>query len=98
MLQRLKILKMSSDFWFLTRVISKRGRYTRVTPPLPEEGVSFEPEAEAYCRQLAGTLTPGIGPSWDPWPYICSMSRPLFFFLSLVLLIDEGGVGLIYID
>jgi hypothetical protein len=38
-----------------------------------------EAEAEAYCRQPAGTLTPGIGPRWDPWPYICSMSRPLYF-------------------
>jgi hypothetical protein len=44
-----------------------------------------EAEAEAYCRQPAGTLTPGIGPRWDPWPYICSMSRPLFFvFFPLV--------------
>jgi hypothetical protein len=37
-------------------------------------------QAEAYCRQPAGTLKPGIGPRWDPWPYICSMSRPLFCF------------------
>jgi hypothetical protein len=37
-------------------------------------------EAEAYCRQPAATLTTGIGPRWDPWPYICSMSRPLFFW------------------
>jgi hypothetical protein len=57
-----------------------------------------EAKAEAYCRQPAGTLTPGIGPRWDPWPYICSMSRPLFCFLLLFLLIDKGGVGLIYID
>jgi hypothetical protein len=40
-----------------------------------------EAEAEAYCRQPAGTLTPGIGPRWDSWPYICSMSRPLFCFV-----------------
>jgi hypothetical protein len=26
--------------------------------------------AEAYCRQSAGTVTPGIGPRWDLWPYI----------------------------
>jgi hypothetical protein len=38
-------------------------------------------EAEAYCRQAAGTLKPGIGPRWDPWPYICSMLRPLFCFV-----------------
>jgi hypothetical protein len=39
-------------------------------------------------------LTPGIGPRWDPWPYICSMSRSFFFFLPLILLIDKGGIGL----
>jgi hypothetical protein len=50
-------------------------------------------EAEAYCRQPAGALTLGIGSRWDPWPYIFSMSRP-FFFLSLIPLIDKGGVGL----
>jgi hypothetical protein len=40
-----------------------------------------EAEAEDYCRQPAGTLTPGIWPRWDPWPYICSMSRPMFCFV-----------------
>jgi hypothetical protein len=30
-----------------------------------------EAEAEAYCRQPAGTLNPGTGPRWDPWPYLC---------------------------
>jgi hypothetical protein len=51
-------------------------------------------EAEAYCRQPAGTLSPGTGPRWDPWPYICSMSRPLLFLfsLSLILLIDKEGL------
>jgi hypothetical protein len=37
--------------------------------------------AEAYCRQPAGTLSPGTGPRWDPWPYICSISRPLLCFV-----------------
>jgi hypothetical protein len=41
----------------------------------------LEAEAEAYCREPAGTLKPGIGSRWDPWPYICSMSRPLFCFV-----------------
>jgi hypothetical protein len=56
-------------------------------------------EAEAYCRQPAGTLTPGIGPRSDPWPYICTMSRPLLFFFSFrwsTLLIKEGLVFYIY--
>jgi hypothetical protein len=62
---------------------------------LPFPGI-FCAEAEAYCRQRSGTLTPGIGPRWDPWPYICSMSRPSFFFLSLILLIGKGGVFTYY--
>jgi hypothetical protein len=45
-----------------------------------EVEVEEEAEAEAYWRQPAGTLKPGIGPRWDPWPYNCTMSRPLFFF------------------
>jgi hypothetical protein len=28
--------------------------------------------ALAYCRQPASTVTPGIEPRWDPWPYISS--------------------------
>jgi hypothetical protein len=44
-----------------------------------EAEAEAEAEVEAYCRQPAGTLTPGIGRRSDPWPYICSMSRPLFF-------------------
>jgi hypothetical protein len=32
-----------------------------------------EAEAEAYCRQSAGTLNPGTGPRWDPWPYILAI-------------------------
>jgi hypothetical protein len=36
MLQRLETLKISSDFWFLTRVIRKRGRDTSVTVPSGE--------------------------------------------------------------
>jgi hypothetical protein len=44
-------------------------------------------------KLTAGTLTPGIVPRWDPWPYICSMPRPLFFsFRCSSLLIKEGFV------
>jgi hypothetical protein len=42
--------------------------------------IEAETEAEAYCWQPAGTLTPGIGPCWNPWSYICSLSRPLSLF------------------
>jgi hypothetical protein len=36
--------------------------------------------AVPYCWQPASTVTLGIEPRWDPWPYICSVSRLLFFF------------------
>jgi hypothetical protein len=54
--------------------------------------------AETYCRQSAGTVTPGIGPRWDPWPYICWMSRPLqwFFFLWGALSDERTGLAFIY--
>jgi hypothetical protein len=44
----------------------------------PEAEAEAEEEAEAYGWQPAGTVIPGIGPRWDPWPYIYSMSRLLF--------------------
>jgi hypothetical protein len=62
--------------------------------------VTEQSREEAYCRQSSGTVTPGIGPRWGPWLYICWMSRPLCFFFpfpSLILLIDKGeGVGLFF--
>jgi hypothetical protein len=42
--------------------------------------------AVACCQQPASTVTLGIEPRWDPWPYICSVSRLQFFLLSLFLL------------
>jgi hypothetical protein len=36
--------------------------------------------AVAYCLQPASTVTLGIEPRWDPWSYICSVSRFLFLF------------------
>jgi hypothetical protein len=61
----------------------------------------FEPastEAEAYCRQPVNTVTLGIGPRWDPWQYICSISRPLcsFFLLRCSSLLIQGGVGVFF--
>jgi hypothetical protein len=54
--------------------------------------------AVAYCRQPASTVTPGIEPHWDPWPYICSMSRLLFFFPSFVVppLIKREGLDFFF--
>jgi hypothetical protein len=57
--------------------------HLELEPLLIEVLSSYEVEAEAYCRQPARTLTPGIGARCDPWPYICSMSRPLFFYPSV---------------
>jgi hypothetical protein len=42
--------------------------------------------AVAYCRQPASTVTLGIEPRWVPWPYICSVSRLLFFLLLSLFL------------
>jgi hypothetical protein len=47
--------------------------------PFLEQNRAEQSRAVAYCRQPASTVTPGIEPRWDPWPYICSMSRLLFF-------------------
>jgi hypothetical protein len=52
-------------------------------------------QSSSFCRQPASTVTPGIEPRWDPWPYICSMSTLLFFFPSLVVppLIKREGLN-----
>jgi hypothetical protein len=53
--------------------------------------------AVAYCRQPASTVTLGTEPLWDPWTYICSVSRLLFFFFFRCSSFDKkGGVGLFY--
>jgi hypothetical protein len=46
--------------------------------------------AVAYCRQPASTVTLGIEPRWDPWPYICSVSRLLFFSSFVVPPLIKG--------
>jgi hypothetical protein len=85
------VISPGTGFPFHRRLRLAVLRRTYSTPP--PRGVLSEAEAQAkaYCRQPAGTLTPGIGPRWDPWPYICSMSRPLFFSFSwFSLLMKEG--------
>jgi hypothetical protein len=58
-----------------------------VEPDTPRQGRAGQSRAVAYCRQPASTVTLGIEPRWDPWPYICSVSILLFFpLLSLFLL------------
>jgi hypothetical protein len=55
--------------------------------------------AVAYCRQPASTVTLGIQPRRDPWPYICSVSRLLFFSSFIVPpLIKREGLDFFVID
>jgi hypothetical protein len=72
------LLRVSWDSWPYFTVSDLRLSFS--SPPKTRRWCS-EAEAEAYCRQPAGTLKPGIGPRWDPWPYICSMLRPMFCFV-----------------
>jgi hypothetical protein len=53
--------------------------------------------AVAYCRQPASTVTPGIEPCWDPWPYIYSTSRLLFFSFVVPPLIKREGLDVFII-
>jgi hypothetical protein len=58
---------------------------------------SQQSRAVVYCRQPASTVISGIEPLWDPWPYICSVSRLLFFFSFVVPpLIKREGLGFFY--
>jgi hypothetical protein len=85
------------DFPFrsLVRLTGSRWRYS--TPPPHGCNLAERSRAVAYCRQPASTVTPDIEPLWDPWPYICSVSRLWVFFLLLLFLFDKkGGVGLFY--
>jgi hypothetical protein len=54
---------------------------------------NWQSRPEAYCRQSAGTITPGIGPRWDPWPYFSFGFSPLFFFLSSLVLLKDKRSG-----
>jgi hypothetical protein len=59
----------------------------------------LQSRAVAFCRQPASTVTPGIEPRRDPWPYICSMSRLLLFFsfFRCSAFDKKGRVGLFFI-
>jgi hypothetical protein len=61
------------------------------------EYMSFSSRAVAYYRQPASTVTPGIEPRRDPWPYICSTSK-LCFFPSFVVppVIKREGLDFFY--
>jgi hypothetical protein len=75
------LLSQIWDFTFrlLLRPAESRWRYS--TNRL-HTGMNWTEQSRAvvYCRQPASTVTLGIEPRWDPWPYICSVSRLLFFF------------------
>jgi hypothetical protein len=71
-------------------IAGPRWRYS--TPPQHGYSRAEQSRAEAYCRQLASTVALGIEPRWDPWPYICSLSR-LFFSSSFVVPPLIKGIG-----
>jgi hypothetical protein len=53
-------------------------------------------QSRAEQRSSLLPVTPGIKPRLDPWPYICSMSRLLFFFFHFFRCSSfdgNGGVG-----
>jgi hypothetical protein len=55
--------------------------------------------AVAYCRQPASTVTLGIDPRWDPWPYTVFVQCQdfcLFFFFRCSSVDKKGRVGLFY--
>jgi hypothetical protein len=52
-------------------------------------GRAEQSRAVAYCWQPASTVTLGIEPRWDPWPYI-SVSRLLFFSSFIVPPLIKG--------
>jgi hypothetical protein len=85
------------SFHRLKRLAELRWRYST---PLPHSCLILaeQSRAVAYCRQPSSTVTLGIGPPWDPWPYICSVSRLLFFFSSFVVppLIKGRGWAFFY--
>jgi hypothetical protein len=67
--------------------------------PTTRRVTAEQSRAVAYCRQPASTVTPGFEPRWDPWPYIYSVSR-LLFFSSFVVppLVKREGLGFSIID
>jgi hypothetical protein len=61
-----------------------------------EQSRAKQSRAVVYCWQPASTVTPGIEPCWDPWPYICSVSRLLYFFLLSLFLVRSSARILLY--
>jgi hypothetical protein len=49
------------------------------------KGGRKQSRAVSYCRQPASTVMLGIEARWDPWPYIFSVLRLLFFFSFIVV-------------
>jgi hypothetical protein len=61
-----------------------------------EQSRAEQSRAVAYYRQPASTVILGVKPFWDPWPYICSVSRLLFFSFVVPPLIRREGLGFFY--
>jgi hypothetical protein len=71
--------------------------YRIFTTPCRAQSGRAQSRAEAYCRQSAGTVTPGIGPRWDPWPYIYFLyDNYIFSFSCGAPSLTRGRVWLLY--
>jgi hypothetical protein len=91
------LLSQIWDFPFcrLLRLPGSRWKYSTPlphgeTPPTHSELRIEQSRAVSYCRKPASTVTPGVEPRWDPWPYICSVSRLLLFFFFRCSSFDKG--------
>jgi hypothetical protein len=88
------LLSQIWDFPFrrLLRLAGSRWRYS-TPPPHGLNWITEQSRAVPYCRQPASTVTPGIELRWDPWPYICSVSRLVFSSFVVPPLIKMEGLG-----
>jgi hypothetical protein len=87
-----QITKLRSILFLLPRCtpLYSFSKFQFSNPPSRAE----QSRAAAYCRQPASTFTSGIEPRWDPWPYICWVSRDLFFFFFRCSSFDKReGLG-----
>jgi hypothetical protein len=74
------------DHILLSQIMSDRAEQSRAE----------QSRAEAYCRQSAGTVTPGIAPRWDLWPYIYYLYDNYVFFSCGAPSLTRGRVSLLY--
>jgi hypothetical protein len=84
---------LSTEYSVVTILMKLHNGYPSISTAFLLLFQSFmQSRAGAYCRQSAGTVTPGIGPRWDPWPYIYYLYDNYVFSFSLT----RGRVWLLY--